>query len=945
MDQTFDKIDLGLFAEQKVLAVALMDDFLLFGTEKGLVSCSSIKNGKSIEASNQEQVHSKKPIEKILVNNELKIAYILCNGEILVYPIPSLKIFSTLKIKEDIVKMALNASRKDDNVSILTVSKKKKVRIFCYDPADHTLKEKESREKGKEITLSDSPELIEWYDNILCYKYKKNIYWLQLDNQKLLNSDMEAENINFIRDSIMVSQTEFGILMDLNVVKQFSPIIFPEYAKKNVLGFCEFKNYVLSFHEKVVCFYVLSDNEAQLIQTIYMNNDETGRFILVSGRNTGTTQANASLKLVFVTQSTSGKFRAYEIKEKPFQQVMQKLLLSGKIDDALAKMNDNICSTDENKMDLIEKFFLDSAWVCIKQGNFTNAYKYARLANYDPFEFMYTFYTQLSLNIIHTDCQAKITKDLSKNQIELYIKSSGGGVDNKDKPILKFLMDLLLDKRNYIINKYDLPKDDGKVEKYTSSEMALIDLSASDFHPTILDTLNYINSTLVKVMIKYKELPKEIAAIIDHPSFTCTGICDFNKDEFFSMIATDELKIAMAYFHEKLGRYKQALEIWKNFGQTEKGPKGTIYAKEAKDRTKKIFYKFKVDHLNREQNMKLFEDYLPWLMMKYPEDAFDIVINTEFVTIDLFLSNIVTNVESGMTVKNLKEKFLIFYNKKNPNEKYQTMLMELFIDKLFKMWSNETKFNQSAMTGELKETYDLFMSYLKAKDACYSKNYILDRMKDTWLLDGEIYLYSELKMHDNALEKLIENSISDEKERFVKAEKYCEDNFETKPEIYNMLLEKLIKKYDELRKQGASEPRKQIFENEIISFMQKNKEVEKIDPVKALEMLPENMNVCDERLYEYLTNVIKEYTSLTNKFKIARSISDMALTYKEKELIDEKKKYVMIENETVCDFCKKKIGTTIFVVYPNMKIYHSKCATNPSVCPTTGVDFSKKIMV
>ena len=76
------------------------------------------------------------------------------------------------------------------------------------------------------------------------------------------------------------------------------------------------------------------------------------------------------MKLVVVTQSLSGKFKAYEIKEKPYEYIMNKLLLLGKIDEALAKMNDNILSTSGNKMEQIEKFFLDAAWVCIKQGNF-----------------------------------------------------------------------------------------------------------------------------------------------------------------------------------------------------------------------------------------------------------------------------------------------------------------------------------------------------------------------------------------------------------------------------------------------------------------------------------------------------------------------------------------------------------------------------------------------
>ena len=42
---------------------------------------------------------------------------------------------------------------------------------------------------------------------------------------------------------------------------------------------------------------------------------------------------------------------------------------------------------------------------------------------------------------------------------------------------------------------------------------------------------------------------------------------------------------------------------------------------------------------------------------------------------------------------------------------------------------------------------------------------------------------------------------------------------------------------------------------------------------------------------------------------------------------------------------QKKNGSTIFVVYPNMKVYHSKCAPNPNIDPVTGVDFSKKNML
>lgn len=936
MDQTFEKKELGNLADQKIASVALLNDYLCFGTEKGLLSSYQIKSGNKLDPCGMVQIDSKKPVEKILVNNELSLIYTLCNGDLNVYSVPKLHMYFNLKISEDIAKIALNGSKKVNSNSILTISKKKKIRIYEYNTQDQSLKQ-----KGGEISINESPELIQWYDNILCYKSKKTLYWLNLDNYKLVKNEMDCEGIDFIRDSIIVLQKELGIIMDLNTVKQFSPIVFSE---KNILCLIEYKNYILSFHEGAICFYLLGDTDSKKFQTIPLNSDEVGKFILLSGKNTGNAQLDASLNLIYVTQLNTGRFKAYEIKEKPFQHIMTKLLKDGAVDDALNILNGNIFSNNENKMDIIEQFFLDASWVYFNQEKYDFAHKYARLTNFNPFEFIYTFYTLIDSEIIHSDCISSIKNDLSKNQIEIKFKDKSN-VLMDDKPAFGFLMDLLIDKRNYLLKQFDFPKDNEKLITFMSSQMALIDLSKSNKKYTAGETLNYINSMLVKVMIKHKEKPKEIASIIDHPTFTCTNFCDMDNDQFYKMTTSDELKMAMAYYYEKIEKYEKALEIWEVFGSNDCGTKTTIFAYEAKDRTKKIFYKFKLSLMNKNQNMKLFEKYIKWLLIKFPEDAFEVVINTEIISIDYFLSKIVPDTEYGVSDKDIKEKFLIYYNNKSPNEKYQTLLIELFIDKLFKKKMKDTALNSIQFEGDLKDNYDLFMKYLKADNACFSKNYILDKIKDTWLLNGEIFLYSQLKMHSNALEKLIDNAMIEENDKFTKAEEYCSDNFQTKPEIYNMFLKMLINKYNEIKKKKGFEERIPNFEDQIISFLQKNKDVEKIDPVIAMEILPENFNICDERLYDYLTNVIKEYTSLTNKYKIERSISDMALTYKERELLEEKNKFVEIDNDTVCDLCKKKIGTTIFVVYPNMKIYHSKCAPNLNVCPTTGIDFQKKVLI
>ena len=122
--------------------------------------------------------------------------------------------------------------------------------------------------------------------------------------------------------------------------------------------------------------------------------------------------------------------------------------------------------------------------------------------------------------------------------------------------------------------------------------------------------------------------------------------------------------------------------------------------------------------------------------------------------------------------------------------------------------------------------------------------------------------------------------------------------------------------------------------------------IDDIDPLVALSYIGDNTNICDigdENLfYNYLEKVISDYTIKGNKYKVAKNLSEMSLIYKEKEALDYKNRFVTIDNDKICDLCKKKIGGAMFVVYPNLKVCHSKCATNPSVDPTTGINFTKK---
>ena len=128
----------------------------------------------------------------------------------------------------------------------------------------------------------------------------------------------------------------------------------------------------------------------------------------------------------------------------------------------------------------------------------------------------------------------------------------------------------------------------------------------------------------------------------------------------------------------------------------------------------------------------------------------------------------------------------------------------------------------------------------------------------------------------------------------------------------------------------------------MLQILKNNGNIDTIDPMIALDYANDYMNICENiDFFKYLKKVVTDFTMEGNKYKITRNLSNMGVAYKNKEEYEIKNKYVTIDSEKVCDLCKKKIGSTIFVVYPNLSVYHSKCSLNVNIDPKTGFDFSK----
>jgi len=732
--------------------------------------------------------------------------------------------------------------------------------------------------------------------------------------------EFEVLHAKNIFGSWLINASGLGIFMDVNIAKQQNPITF---SSKPLINLGLIKNYLIALHDSVIGVYDATDSTQ--VQEILLDQGNTGKFLVV-GRK----------RIFYIVSHFSDKkecYQVFELKEMAFEKQIYKLLSDGKIEDAQSILNMNISSSNEEKPKIVEKFFLDCAWSCLKKCEFEKALRYAKLTNYNPFEFVFLFKNILEIKtpIIPLDSSS----NAATQKFETIEKIAGTNQDYYEKAF-NLIAQLLEDKRNLLINNFDLNKDQIKKINFTSSDISLVNLSRMEF--SIGDTFKMINTNLIKIYVKKNEITKRIWEIINYDIFTC----DWDEIENFLFKENSDIsKITLAYLYEKRNKFDEALRIWQDFGN--KSDSKIPYSKEACERTQVI--------LKNTQDKKLFHEFIQWILVKYEKSAFNLFMNTDIVQIEYFYSTIIGIVEKNYPNSNLKEKFLEYYIEHGAIiERYHTILVEIFIERLFKLKKADSPYDMSCIEGNIKKYYEKLEKILKSSEY-YNKSHILEKIKASWLFEFEIYLYKRLGMHSEALEKLV--NVGVDQSDFEKVKNYCFEMKSEKPDLFADLFKILAdnyKKYSTALKNAKNDIEKKtfhdyssIFQREILSILKKYGENTSLDPFIVLNELPAEWCLNDPSLFEYLTKLIKNYTHSSNKYKVARNLCDMALLYKEKEILEAKDKSITIGSDaTVCELCKKRIGSTIFCVYPNMKIYHQRCAQNPSYCAVTRTDFSKK---
>ena len=976
--ELFEKENLENFQHINVTAIAdyIIDknhSLIITGDSEGVIRSYKREGGKLHP--NPEKQIGKTKIEQLIVNSELKNLYILQGGNLFIYELPDLK-DKTPKDNDkesaylkDIAKIVENESPKDKDTLMIIAKKTKKLIFLQYKNEISKFYNREYKDKsGKtlEIILHDIPDKIRWYGNYFSYILKSqtkvfyNIIESNSDykNAKLIESsqDLPAEDIGFIQSSWITSLTGFCLFTgtDGQAVSKNMITLNPndEFIQLEIFN----DLYIFSLYKNSVGIYNYNDGECVLELTIDTNEPIFNKFM---------TKVSKSIFLISVVKSNEKDFvsRLWELRELSFEKQIDLSLETGQIEKAFGILNNKL-EYNMEKFIFLESFYCECAWNCFKKRNkegYEEAQKYFSLCNFNPFELIYHYLQLLDINPIHFP-----SKDINELPNEVKECQIDGDVDKDEnvKEAVKMLVEILQMKKTYLFNSNNLSENEkGNIDSVESTKNIKIIFESSKNCPIkidnreekLYDVIKIINEALIKGMVLLKTKTSIIEDIIENDLFNKEYLEEFLKDK-----NTFTSNMTLAFIYKKTKKYNEVLEILKPYIDD---LSKAVENKESRNLLQKIL----IDFGKNIEYSDIFENGLKILLKYHQSLAFEILLTNELISIDNFLENILPDFDKSPTGTSKKESFLklLCEDKKYSNysnDKYQSMYMELLSDNLF----NEVKkdYVPPPKSKDSPEYEGLPKRYKDFKELCtkftkYRKNDLLAKIKDSWMFDIEIYLYTELQKYNEAIQKLVELVKSNHKD-FEDIREYCKTNYPNDANIFKQYFQNLKKNYDE-----NNDEMKMNFKREMLKILELfvngellDEEVKKnknklellnlLDPQEILGSIPNDWKLNepldeknkDKTLYNLLRFYLKEYAIINNNYKRLENLAKMDLIYKQMKLHELRDKHVFLDINTSCYLCNKKIqNNTVFLVYPNGHIYHSRCSPDLHIEIKTGRNF------
>ena len=377
--------------------------------------------------------------------------------------------------------------------------------------------------------------------------------------------------------------------------------------------------------------------------------------------------------------------------------------------------------------------------------------------------------------------------------------------------------------------------------------------------------------------------------------------------------------------YEKKGLHERALHLLMKQAARPNSPlKGH-------DRTVQYLQHLGADHL------KLIFDYAEWVLKEHPEDGLKIftedIPEVETLPRDKVLDYLEKN-SKELAISYLEH--IILYCEDTTPE-FHNILAQSLREKVQMMMQD---YLQSLPEGHLppkagREPDKLGEYRRKLIDFLEnSKHYLPERLLTRFPID-EFYeeraiLLGRLGRHEQALGIYVHILKDDDL-----AKRYCLNYFdrgrEGNKDVYYYLLKMYLHPPSSSSLGMSASQGVKPKQNMDAAFRLMQEHATKIDVSKSLELLPISTNISE--ILTYLEKVMEHQASIKRYNQVLKSMLYAEnLQVHEQRMFYQKAK-VVLNDEKTCKVCKKRLGNSAFVRYPNGVIVHYYCCKDPNKCP------------
>jgi hypothetical protein len=110
---------------------------------------------------------------------------------------------------------------------------------------------------------------------------------------------------------------------------------------------------------------------------------------------------------------------------------------------------------------------------------------------------------------------------------------------------------------------------------------------------------------------------------------------------------------------------------------------------------------------------------------------------------------------------------------------------------------------------------------------------------------------------------------------------------------------------------------------------------QKVDTVKALELLPAGTKVAD--VHAFLTAVIRERFAARRRGELLGNLLKADRLRVHEELLALRARRITVDDDKLCLVCRRPLRRSAFACYPNGVVVHVACFTDADTCPCSNL--------